>query len=729
MPDHLPQRKRVITTIACEDTQGIPKVNQAGQTYPSAPTPYQLMHNGIKVRLGEYHGEWMSTIIKQLRGHYKPQEEKVFYEVLKSIPDNGVMVEVGSYWAYFSMWFQKNINCATNYLIEPVPVRRLLGEKNFLLNNMNGTFIPAHIGGNKNIFVDWNNQKFRSSRISIDQLIKQFEIPFIHIVHCNIQGKEYEMLQGMEQSIKAKKVGYVFVSSHGERYNQCLKFFKNNNFHIIAEHTNLEGFAQDGLIVARAPYYPGINRVFVSKKGNPYCSQWGQDKFANETFFKNKRDGVFVDIGAFDGQVFSNSYFFEKNLGWKGICIEPNPESFNKLIKSRNCTCIHGAISNESGNANFYKITGYCEQLSGLEQYYHPKHLNRINKELNQFGGDKECISVKCYHLNDLLNAQKIKKVDFLSLDTEGSEYEILQSINFNDIVIDVITVENNYQDNRIRPFLEAKGYSLVKTIESDEIYKLKAVKPKTELPITIVIPSYNNEDVCIKNIESALTQNYSNYSIIYTDDCSTDKTHEKIKKYLENHPEYAHHVSLLQNQHNTGALANLYSMIHSCPDNNIIVTLDGDDQLAHPNVLRSLNETYQNENVWITYGQYEIPGWQQGTYGAEPIPQYYIDSHNFRQWPSIPTHLRTFYAGLFKKINIKDLLYHGKFFPMAWDSAFMFPMLEMAGSRFKFIKEVLYIYNVENPLSDRKKNRHLQSNLDSFIRSKKPYIELERLF
>ncbi|MEX2437784.1 MAG: hypothetical protein WD449_00860, partial [Candidatus Babeliales bacterium] len=106
-------------------------------------------------------------------------------------------------------------------------------------------------------------------------------------------------------------------------------------------------------------------------------------------------------------------------------------------------------------------------------------------------------------------------------------------------------------------------------------------------------------------------------------------------------------------------------------------------------------------------------------------IPQEIIATNSFRSWPSIPTHLRTFYAWLFKKIDHQDLLYQGNYFSMAWDGAMMFPMIEMASYHFQCITEPLYIYNIENPLNDHKKNVRLQSNLEKYIRSKPAYTPL----
>ena len=89
-------------------------------------------------------------------------------------------------------------------------------------------------------------------------------------------------------------------------------------------------------------------------------------------------------------------------------------------------------------------------------------------------------------------------------------------------------------------------------------------------------------------------------------------------------------------------------------------------------------------------------------------------------------SHLRTFYAWLFKKIKIDDLKYENKFFPMAWDLAIMFPMFEMADGKFMFIEDILYVYNYDNSLNDCKVNKPLQMKLDKYIRALPKYDKLQ---
>ena len=112
---------------------------------------------------------------------------------------------------------------------------------------------------------------------------------------------------------------------------------------------------------------------------------------------------------------------------------------------------------------------------------------------------------------------------------------------------------------------------------------------PPNEKPMVVVVPSYNNIRWCKKNLRSILNQNYGNYRVIYIDDASVDGTSEAVKKIVRaRHAEPL--VQLIVNKERLGALANLYHAIYSCKDDEIIVTVDGDDWLKHNDVLKNLN-------------------------------------------------------------------------------------------------------------------------------------------
>lgn len=214
---------------------------------------------------------------------------------------------------------------------------------------------------------------------------------------------------------------------------------------------------------------------FQSLCFSQYYSQCEQDKFVNENLFKYRKNGVFVDIGAHDGISLSNTYFFEKELGWSGVCLEPMPHAFEQLQKNRNCLCICGCATSEHNVIKqFLKISGplyHHEMLSGLIDKFDQQHINRIDRLIKNRGGSYEIIDVNCYNLNKILEEAGINHVNFLSLDTEGGEFEILKNFDFSKCQIDVITVEDNYKVHPFISFLESKGFNFVKSLEQDLIF------------------------------------------------------------------------------------------------------------------------------------------------------------------------------------------------------------------------------------------------------------------
>jgi FkbM family methyltransferase len=213
--------------------------------------------------------------------------------------------------------------------------------------------------------------------------------------------------------------------------------------------------------------------MFISIYIMQFYSQYKQDKFCYENFFKDKKNGVFLEIGADDGIDFSNTNFYEKELGWTGICIEPRNVAFNKLIKNRSCHCENVAVSDiESENETFLELEGWGKGLSGLMGKYDPKHLLRIQMEKKHpLHKGSHTTSVKVVKLQSLLDKHDIQHVDFCSIDTEGGELDIMASLDWTKTTIDVITIENNYDYTDIRPFFESKGYTLFNKLAIDEIY------------------------------------------------------------------------------------------------------------------------------------------------------------------------------------------------------------------------------------------------------------------
>ena len=256
------------------------------------------------------------------------------------------------------------------------------------------------------------------------------------------------------------------------------------------------------------------------------------------------------------------------------------------------------------------------------------------------------------------------------------------------------------------------KGSS--KKIKSEE-KKFAVLEHK---PIVVLIMSYNNLKWYEKNLRSVLEQNYDNFRIIYVDDASNDGMSEKVGEWATKDKR----IQYVRNSMNLGPMANLYHGVHQCQDHEIVVILDGDDWLAHDRVLSRVNEIYANPDTWVTYGSYiYYPSYKKGEC-SKLIPQEVISKKQLRGYPWSSSHLRTFYAGLFKQIKLQDFLLDGKFYPAACDYASMIPLLEMAGPHSHFVNEILYVNNRDNVLNEDKVYNKEQLVVPQYVRSLLPY-------
>jgi len=256
----------------------------------------------------------------------------------------------------------------------------------------------------------------------------------------------------------------------------------------------------------------------------------------------------------------------------------------------------------------------------------------------------------------------------------------------------------------------------------------IRALQATGEPEFVIVIPSYNNEQWCIENIKSCVWQRYSNWTLYYINDASTDRTGTLVEQYIKKN-RLEKRCTVIHNKENKGALRNIYETVIKLPPQKIVVLVDGDDFLSTSFALNILAEAYKNGTTWMTYGSYtDYPDYLGGL--CEAIPKRVWQDKQLRSYKWVTSHLRTFYAGLFQKIKKADLLTGGRFYPTTWDLAIMFPMLEMASrNHVTFIERALYFYNRANPISDFRTHRQLQLRLEQELRQKTPYQPLRKLF
>lgn len=243
-----------------------------------------------------------------------------------------------------------------------------------------------------------------------------------------------------------------------------------------------------------------------------------------------------------------------------------------------------------------------------------------------------------------------------------------------------------------------------------------------------VITPFYNAEEwvsFCVRSVKS---QQYENYSHHLIDDLSTDNSSELISQEIKGDPRFNLTINTTKKQ----AIKNIEDTLKeiSPNDDDIIVILDGDDWLASSGVFSYLNDVYNKENCWMTYGSYvEYPSNQKGIF-AQQIPQEVIDSNSYRDSQWMSSHLRTFRYKLWKHIDPADFIYSrsGNTFRAAWDLAFVFPMLEMCGEKAKYIEDILYVYNRDNPLNEDKVDHPTQLAEEAEVRGKVKYSKLNRI-
>lgn len=210
----------------------------------------------------------------------------------------------------------------------------------------------------------------------------------------------------------------------------------------------------------------------------------------------------------------------------------------------------------------------------------------------------------------------------------------------------------------------------------------------------------YNCNAWVDQSMQSMLNQEYKNFKIICIDAQSSDGTYEKLLSYQTNHPDI---VSVHRNTERKYQVENTLTAAKLAEDCDVLVTVDLDDFLANSKVLNKLNEIYSDKDVWMTYGSYCHFPYQDVSHLYCDYPEDIKQTGTFKQYGRwLSSHLRTFRRQLFLNIQDADLKNdEGKYIDMAGDAAFMYPMLEMARERTRFISDVLYVYNRTNPLSE----------------------------
>ena len=237
-----------------------------------------------------------------------------------------------------------------------------------------------------------------------------------------------------------------------------------------------------------------------------------------------------------------------------------------------------------------------------------------------------------------------------------------------------------------------------------------------------IVTTVYNAAKYVDKCVGSIMGQSLTSFKCYITDDISTDDSVLIIKNLIKDDNRFI----LIENKTKFYQPGNYDQVIRNNPeinDNDVIVEIDGDDWLPNSNVLKRVEELYNDNNVWIANGSFR---YSDGRIGFAAAPK---NIDNIRNETFTASHLRTWRAFLWRAIDqdyLKDD--EGVYWEVAGDLAFMYPMIEMAGyEHYRFMPEINYIYNEENPMNDHKVNNGKVSRIVNILINKPKYSKLIR--
>ncbi len=255
---------RVRDVLACPDNAYIPRVASAGMVKDG----HLIMHNGLRVYELSYDGSGPRDLMQQNKGVHEPQEERLFMEVLKCLSPGSTMLEFGSYWAFYSMWFYSEVPEARCLCVEPASRNIQMGKDNFALNfgaSPPRVLFKQAFAGQKDTI---ESAELEIPTVSVDGLLSKHGISRLALLHADTQGHELDVLLGATGSLSSAAVDYIFLSTHtNELHRLCIDQLRRHRYRILADIDLLETYSFDGLIVAQSVRVPESLQCRLSLKG------------------------------------------------------------------------------------------------------------------------------------------------------------------------------------------------------------------------------------------------------------------------------------------------------------------------------------------------------------------------------------------------------------------------------------------------------------------------------
>ena len=209
-----------------------------------------------------------------------------------------------------------------------------------------------------------------------------------------------------------------------------------------------------------------------------YYSQCGEDEYLNNKYFKNMRNGIFLEMGALDGVTYSNTKFYEDTLGWNGILIEPNPIQFGYLTHNRpKCKLYEALVSDIQEEIEFRYFLNGMAAVSGVKDSLPKNHLSAWFDNPQYSHEQQACRKMKTRSLTDIVKDSGVDHIDFFSLDVEGHELNVLKSFDFS-VPIGLLLMEWNESKiddlTQCNDILNKNGYVCIDEFQASKIYVSK---------------------------------------------------------------------------------------------------------------------------------------------------------------------------------------------------------------------------------------------------------------
>lgn len=192
----------------------------------------------------------------------------------------------------------------------------------------------------------------------------------------------------------------------------------------------------------------------------PFHSEHGQDRWLAEHVFGGRRDGFFVEAGALDGLLHSNTLYFEREMGWRGVLIEPIAQLAEQAMRNRPGATVYPVALAATEREEVFQISS----VVGWSGFARVPHERRASRPIWP-------VKVRTLPLAELLRDVGAPRVDYLSLDLEGAEFEVLAGFPFGEFAIDVLGVEDNGV-SELRALMEKNGYRPIGRVGQDDFWR-----------------------------------------------------------------------------------------------------------------------------------------------------------------------------------------------------------------------------------------------------------------